>query len=222
VTTERAPIYEKIVHRRRGGWCYEMNGLFGWALATLGFDVVRMASGVMREASGDSTVGNHLVLWVSLPQGIYLADVGFGDGSIEPIRLAPGEFTDGRFSFALSQPETGWWRVHNHPYGGARSFDFQLKPADENLLAEKCTLLQTSESSVFVQTLVCQRYTQEGLLVLRGRVLRTIRRDGYQDRLLGGADELIATLAEEFNLAVPEVADLWPKICTRHKAMFGE
>jgi N-hydroxyarylamine O-acetyltransferase len=33
-------IFEKIVHRRRGGWCYEMNGLLDWALRQVGFDVV--------------------------------------------------------------------------------------------------------------------------------------------------------------------------------------
>lgn len=222
VTIDRRPIFEKIVRRRRGGWCYEMNGLLGWALAELGFDVMRMASGVMREVSGNAAVGNHLVLRVRLPEGIYLADVGFGDGSIEPIHLVPGKFTDGRFSFALSQPEEGWWRVHNHPYGGAKSFDFQLRSADEALLAGKCTLLQTSETSVFVQNLVCQRYTPEGLIVLRGRVLRSIRPGGCEDRVLGSARELVTILAEHFDLDVPEGADLWPKICARHEAVFGE
>jgi N-hydroxyarylamine O-acetyltransferase len=79
VTIERAPIFEKMVVNRRGGWCYEMNGLFGWALAELGFRVTRSAGAVMREVSGDSSIGNHLVLKVELEEGIFLGDVGFGD-----------------------------------------------------------------------------------------------------------------------------------------------
>ncbi len=221
VTIERAPIYDKIVRRRRGGWCYEMNGLFGWGLVELGFRVTRAAGGVMREAMGDAMVGNHLVLRVDLPEGIYLADVGFGDGPLDPIRIAAGDFTDGRFPFALSQPEDGWWRFHNHPYGGAKTFDFQLHPADENLLAEKCAFLQTSEASPFVQNLVCQRQTQEGLTILRGRLLRVVTPHGFEDRLLGSATELIGALADDFDLDVPEAADLWPTICERHEALFG-
>src|SRR3954471_15025485 len=57
LTTDPAAAYDKIVRRRRGGWCYEMNGLFGWALETVGFSVMRMAGGAMRELRGDMAVG---------------------------------------------------------------------------------------------------------------------------------------------------------------------
>ena len=220
VTIEIAPIYGTIVKRRRGGWCYEMNGLLGWALSELGFRVTRMASGVMREAFGDFSVGNHLVLQVELTEGLYLADVGFGDGPIGPMKLVPGAFSDGRFQFALSHPEEGWWRFHNHPHGGAKSFDFRLAPADEVLLTEKCAFLQTAEVSPFVQNLVCQRQTPSGLIILRGRSLRKITPAGAEDRLLESADELISVLQSEFDLDVPEAATLWPKILARHVALF--
>jgi len=221
VTTEIGPIYEKIVEGGRGGWCYEMNGLFGWALQQLGFDVTRMASGVTRETMGDIMVGNHLVLKVELPEGSYLADVGFGDGPFEPFPIAAHDFNDGRFSFALSQPEPGWWRLHNHPHGGAKSFDFRVQPADERVLTEKCSFLQTSEMSPFVQNLVCQRYTPEGFAILRGRVFRHLTPDGVEDRMLNNADELMKALREHFALDVPEAAALWPKIVERHAALFG-
>ena len=45
--------------------------------------------------------------------------------------------------------------------------------------------------------------------------------DGFEDRLLGSADELIGTLEEEFGLDVPEAEILWPRICDRHKTLFG-
>src|SRR5215475_3747002 len=68
VTIERPPIYDKIVGRHRGGWCYEMNGIFGWALGELGFRVTRTTGAVMREAWGEMAVRNHLVLRVELPE----------------------------------------------------------------------------------------------------------------------------------------------------------
>lgn len=223
VTTEIEPIYEKIVEGRRGGWCYEMNGLFGWALKELGFRITRTAAGVMREMGGDRTVGNHLTLQVHLPEGLHLADVGFGDGPIAPFAVTEGKFSDGRFSFSLSQPEPGWWRFHNHSYGGAKSFDFQLAPADEVLLAQKCAWLQSWEESVFVQNLVCQRHTADGISVLRGRSLRQVMPQGMGDeRLLESADDLISTLRDEFDLDVPEAEQLWPRIVARHAALFAE
>ncbi len=222
VTLDRSNIFRKIVERRRGGWCYEMNGLFGWALEQLGFRVTRVAGAVMREAFGDASVGNHLVLKVELDEGLYLADVGFGDGSIDPIRIAPGEFTAQGFAFALSRAGDGWWRLRNHPKGGARSFDFTLNPADEALFAERCDWLQTSELSPFVQNVACQRYTPQGLSVLRGRVLRRISGETVTETLLNNAGEFMSILDREFSLDVPEAVSLWPKIRDRHAALFPE
>lgn len=223
VTTEIGAIYEKIVEARRGGWCYEMNGLLGWALQELGFAITRTAAGVMREMSGDAAVGNHLTLQVHLPDGVYLADVGFGDGPIAPFRLAEGEFDDGRFSFGLSQQEGGWWRFHNHRYGGAKSFDFRPIPADEALLTGKCAYLQTAEASPFVQNLVCQRHTDEGFASLRGRIFREVTPQGIaSERLLESADDLVSTLRDRFGLDALESATLWPNIMDRHATLFGD
>jgi N-hydroxyarylamine O-acetyltransferase len=61
VTIARPPIFDKIVTRRRGGWCYEMNALLGWALGELGFKVTHATGPVMREAAGEINAGNHLV-----------------------------------------------------------------------------------------------------------------------------------------------------------------
>ncbi len=221
VTTGLAAIFDKMVTNRRGGWCYEMNGLFGWALGQLGFKVTRSAGAVMREASGDTSIGNHLVLKVELEEGIYLADVGFGDGPIDPIRVAPGAFVSRGFDFALSRQDGGWWRLHNHAGAGAPSFDFNLVEADEALLARKCDWLQISQESVFVQNAICQRHTAMGLSVLRGRMLRHLTPDGHKDRVLADADEYVTALDDVFGLKLPEAALLWPKICARHEMLFA-
>jgi N-hydroxyarylamine O-acetyltransferase len=222
VTIERPQIYDKIVGRHRGGWCYEMNGLLGWALGALGFRVTRVAGAVMRETMGDTFIGNHLVLKVELDEGLYLADVGFGDGPLEPIRIAPGPFQSAGFSFGLDPVDAQWWRLTNHPLGGAKSFDFTLQAADEAVLARVCGQLQTEEWSPFVQNLVAQRHTPDGLIVLRGRVVRTITPEGHKDRLLDSAEELVRFLDEAFELRMPEAAALWPRICARHDAVFTE
>jgi N-hydroxyarylamine O-acetyltransferase len=217
LTLDPAATFDKIVGHGRGGWCYEMNGLLGWALDQLGFRVTRCAGAVSRQERGPSVIGNHLVLKVELDEGLYLADVGFGDGPIDPIRIVPGDFTSHGFAFALTCVDDDWWRVHNRVQGREQTFDFTLRAADESLLAEQCRFLQTSEQSSFLQNLVAQHHTSAGVTTLRGRVLRRTTPFGRTERLLESAADFTAALEAEFGLDVPEAAGLWPAIVARHE-----
>lgn len=222
VTIERPAIFEKLVTRKRGGWCYEMNGLFGWALSELGFKVTRSAGAVMREVHGGEALGNHLVLKVELEEGVFLADVGFGDGPLDPLFVVEGSFVSAGFEFALSRLDDGWWRLHNHKAGGAASFDFDMRPADEMHLAERCFWLQAAPESPFVQNAVLQRHKADGLWMMRGRVLRHVQPVEQKDYLVESAPEYNGILSEVFGLHLPEAADLWPKICARHEQLLAE
>jgi len=212
-------IFDKLVTRRRGGWCYEMNGLLSWVLRDIGFDVTHMAGGVMRAAVGDDQVGNHLVLQVQLDRP-YIADVGFGDGLIEPAPLDQGPVRQSLFAFALEDLGDDWWRFHNDPRGAAASFDFQSKRADEALLDDKCAWLQSSPVSPFVQNAVVQRHLPDGFAVMRGRILKTMGAD-VQTRQIESARDYAVTLERVFALSLPEAEELWPKIDARHAELFG-
>ena len=222
VTIERPAIFEKIVNRKRGGWCYEMNGLLGWALSELGFNVTRATGAVMREMFGDESNANHLVLRVELPEGIYLADVGFGDGPRDPVKVAAGAFRSGGFDFSLRRVDDSWWRLHSHPFGAAPSFDFNLAPASEAALAVRCDQLQTDPQSHFRLNLFCFRHTEKGVTSLRGRVLRKITTRGVKECLIENADDLVSVLKTELLIDVPEAATLWPKIAARHEEIMAQ
>ena len=131
-----------------------MNGLFARVLREIGFKVQLMA-GSVRDVTGDTTEGNHLVLLVELEQP-YLVDVGFGDGFLEPLPLVEGIYTQGHLTFQLAK-EGERWVVHNHPDGGAKRYDFTLEPYNLSQFASKCHELQTSPASGFTQKTVCQR-----------------------------------------------------------------
>ena len=219
VTLDLEPSFDKIVHRRRGGWCYEMNRLMGWALEEIGFDVMRVAAGVMREHAGDSQLGNHLCLLVRLDQP-YLVDVGFGGSMIEPLPLTATEREDCPYRLGLSELSDGYWRFQEVTHSGPFNFDFRVAPADEALFAQKCQQLQTDPASPFVQNLVVQRRSVDTHLSLRGRVLTTLHATHSDRVLLDSADELVATLRDRFDLEVPEAASLWPSICARHDEVF--
>jgi len=212
--------FDKIVTRGRGGWCYEMNGLFAAVLEEIGFKVTRVAGAVMREAMGDLVLGNHLVLIVSVDGEPWIADVGLGDGSLDPFVLRTGPFSVAGYRFGLARLDRMWWRFQNHEQSNARSFDFIPEPSLPGVLAAHCEWQQTAPESTFVLNLVVQRFTGDEILQLHGRVLRALRPGSRRERVLDSADDLVRVLNRQFGLDVPEAATLWPRILARHDELF--
>jgi len=222
VTIERPAIFEKIVTRGRGGWCYEMNGLFGWALGELGFEVTRVIGAVgVSQDNPELNIGNHLVLTVALDGETYVADVGLSGGPLDPIKLGEGPFSVAGYDYRMERLGTGWWRFHNDPRCGPPNFDFHPDPADESVLATRCAQLQSEDWSPFVQNLICTRFIDGGSVVLLGRFLRTITLAGRAERVVDSADELVGVLKDDFRIDVPEAASLWPQVCERHEVVLA-
>jgi arylamine N-acetyltransferase len=109
-------LTDKLVRRRRGGYCYEQNGLMGYVLAELGFRVRRLAGRVVWMLPPGAPPGaqTHTVLAVTFPgsHGPYLVDVGFGGqtptspihfetGSVQPTTLEPYRLQDRRDGLVL-------------------------------------------------------------------------------------------------------------------------
>ena len=213
-----ARIFDKLVTRRRGGWCYEMNGLLGQALVAVGFRVTRLAGGVMRSITGDMALGNHLVLRVDLDEP-WIADVGLGDGALEPMRLEAGPIDQGARSFALETLGPGEWRFRNHEGAIPPDFDFTETP-DEPRLARTCTQLQDDPSSLFRQNLIVMRPVGDaGTHTLLGRVYTA---PGAEKRIIGDASELEALLNDVFGIDDAELRALWPAVAARHAELFGD
>jgi N-hydroxyarylamine O-acetyltransferase len=213
-------IYDKIVTRRRGGWCYEMNGLLGWALREIGFDVMRVASGVRRKERGDSALGNHLVLLVRLER-TYLADLGLGDGIREPIPLEEGTFRQGSLEFRLELLADSYWRFHNHAFANPPTADFRAEPANEDLLQAKMEFLQSSPESVFVQNLAFEIMRPQSLTSITGCIFAEKSAAGVKKAVLKSSSEMTEVLARDFGIRDVSVAPIWPKIEARHRELFG-
>ena len=92
---------------------------------------------------------------------------------------------------------------------------------DESALSSRCVFLQTDPASSFVQNLVAQLRLNEAHRTLRGRVIKTITRDGVTSETLSSAQDVVAMLASQFQLDVPNVETLWPRIVARHEALFN-
>jgi N-hydroxyarylamine O-acetyltransferase len=223
LTTSVGDAYDKIVGRRRGGWCYEQNGLFGWALSEIGFEVTRVAAAVMRDDLGDAAHANHLALLVRKPQGAgtFLVDVGFGGALFEPLPLAEHDAWHAPFNVGLRRLDDGHWQFWEDGGDGEFSYDFRPEAASEDALAGKCDFLQTDPDSSFVLNLVVQVRAPGRHTTLRGRVLTRRSASGEVVTTLDSPDQLVQKLASEFGLDLPEIAACWPKILERHEQLFG-
>lgn len=210
LSLDSGAAFEKIVLQRRGGWCYEMNGLFAWALREIGFDLSFAAAAAGRKDRGAAAERNHLAILVHLDR-TYLADVGFGNGFIAPLPLAQGMHSDGRFAFELRRMEDGWWRFTNRPVSGD-TFDFRETPHALADFEEQNQWLQSAAQSPFVRSLVCHRFTEDGVMTLRGCVLSIIRPSGIHREIVQSRDDLTFTLRDRFSIDTPHADALWERV----------
>jgi N-hydroxyarylamine O-acetyltransferase len=203
--------FDKIVTGGRGGWCYEMNGLFAWMLEAMGFSLTRLAAGVMRDRMGDGAIGNHLTLIVHLDRD-HIADVGLGAGLVEPVPFAAGTYEQRGIAFAIEDLGDGWWRFHNQPDVLPPTFDFSPAVRDEALLEGACQWLQSDPASPFRQHVVVQRYD--------GAVLKSLVDAGFAGkgpgaaapRAIADAADYAATMRREYGLDPADAAAIWARI----------
>lgn len=216
ITLDPTAMVRKLVHDRRGGWCYEMNGLLGQVLETLGFAVRYLGGAVGRAVRGAAALDNHLVLVVTLDRP-WLVDVGFGDGFLEPLPLEPGSYRQGFLDFRITR-DGDWWRLHNHAFGGADGYDFTLAPRALDTFAARCHELQTAPDSSFVASTVCERFEPDGIVILRSATLRTVTAAGATTQVIRDAAAYARALDGRFGLAPAGIAALWPRVWARHLA----
>jgi N-hydroxyarylamine O-acetyltransferase len=191
-------ILAKLLDRRRGGFCFELNGSFASLLRTLGFTVHLMEARVY-EPNGDALPFGHLALRVEL-DAPYLADVGFGRSFDEPVRLDSRdeqEDTGGAFRLVDARDSELDLCLDGEP-----TYQLALPPRSYQDFAGACRWHQTSPDSIFTQGTVCTRRTSRGRDTLAGTTfLQTI--DGERTRHeLGSAAEVRHALITHFDVAL--------------------
>jgi N-hydroxyarylamine O-acetyltransferase len=167
-------IQAKLVHARRGGYCYEHGLLFAAALERLGHDVQRLLGRV--GGYTDSPRGRtHMALLVD---GRWLADAGFGGGLLEPVPFeAGGEHRQGGWTFRIVEAGPGWELQERRPGGWETLYGF----ADERqypidvVIANHYT--STWPRSPFVTRIVVTRKDEHALRELVDRTLTVTRPD---------------------------------------------
>lgn len=202
IVLDEDALFEKIVRERRGGFCYELNGLFSALLRELGFRVTRLSAGVLGEGGDVGPDFDHMTLLVELEQR-WLADVGFGDSFREPLRLdEPGDQArDGRIYRVAHDGRHGWMHTTRAHDGRPSGYRFTFTGHALADYAVRCRYHQSSPDSPFTQQWVCTRATPTGRITLSGR--RLIVTDGGRrwERDLTD-DEWRRALTEQFGLGL--------------------
>lgn len=199
-------LFDKIVRRRRGGFCYELNGLFAWLLRQLGFTVALLSARVA-QSDGDFTPEfDHMALHVRQLDGAdWLADVGFGDSFRHPLRLQPDATQDGgdghRYRLRFDASDASWL-VQRDEADWAPQYRFTLRPHDMSDFTDRCYFQQTSPDSHFTKKRVCSLALPGGRITLSDlRLITTL--DGARDeRELASEGEYLDVLAERFGVTL--------------------
>jgi N-hydroxyarylamine O-acetyltransferase len=203
IVLEDAPLFDKVVRRGRGGFCYELNGLFAALLRSLGFRVEMLSAGVARRDGSFGPEFDHMALLVRLEER-WLADVGFGDSFVEPLLLDErAEQRQGARAFRIEE-DGGRLLLLRRDGGGdwEPQYRFGLEPHAFEDYAEMCRFHQTSPESHFTRGRVCSRLTPEGRVTLSGSRLITTTGGERVERELSGDDERDAALLEHFGISM--------------------
>jgi N-hydroxyarylamine O-acetyltransferase len=201
IVVDEAAIVRKIVEQRRGGFCYELNGAFAALLRALGFRVTLLSARVSRAGGCEGPEFDHLTLRVDLDQP-WLADVGFGDSFLEPLRLVPGiEQEDPAGKFRL-QPLGERLQLEKLDPGGIwkRQYSFAQKPRILEDFAAMCSYHQTSPESHFTQNRICTRATPDGRITLSGMKMIVTRDGGREEKMLDSEEERERVLQQFFGI----------------------
>jgi N-hydroxyarylamine O-acetyltransferase len=197
-------LFDKVVARGRGGFCYELNGLFAALLRELGFRVEMLSAAVARREGGFGPEFDHMALLVTLGER-WLADVGFGDSFVEPLLVDErAAQTQGARAFRLEEGAGGRLVLLRREAGGAwePQYRFSLEPHVYEDYAEMCHFQQTSPESHFTRGRVCSRLTPEGRVTLSGSRLIKTRGGERVERELADGAECDAALLEHFGISM--------------------
>jgi N-hydroxyarylamine O-acetyltransferase len=203
-------LYQKVIRDNRGGYCYELNILFHHLLNLCGFEVSLVAG---RLHHGNNRYGRefeHLALIVKVNGRHWLVDVGYGDFSLVPLAITPGEIQgDGRNYYQIIDPVM----ADGMPYLGVAKWnaskqnfkiDYIFTPVPRELsdFYGMNEFHQTSPESHFARSLICTLPTVEGRITLINNRFIRKEKDKRQVKIIQSEDQRDQILEKYFHMGM--------------------
>lgn len=205
ILLDQPSLWQKIVVNKRGGFCYELNGLFARLLQVVGFEVTCLDARDYDARTDSFGIDfDHLTLLVRVPNDAtrWLVDVGYGDSFTQPMDVDnPNEQSDGRRGYWLEPFRAGyllWQRKSDGTHEQQYFFDLTAHAFPSEYLAT-CHYHQTSPQSVFTQKRIITRLTEEGRISLDEKSL-IITKHGIRHESVVAEDERAELLLKHFGV----------------------
>lgn len=203
LSLEIPDLYDKIVVRHRGGYCFELNALFGWLLRELGYEVTDLMARFWRNEQNTPPKRRHQVLKVNVDGTNYLCDVGVG-GIVprQAIQMDVGlEQRQGNEIYKLDQdPYFGWMLCELKDDEWLNIYSF----TDEPQLAKDFTMAtywcENAPDSIFTQNAMLAIRTTEGRNTVAGEEFRIFTSEGVQAFVPQTKEEYHAALKTYFGI----------------------
>ncbi|TRX57685.1 arylamine N-acetyltransferase [Fulvivirga sp. M361] len=204
IQLEPEAIYDKVIRKMRGGFCYELNYLFWQLLNELGFKASMISSRIYDQ---DQILGpefDHMSIVVDLKDK-WLVDVGFGDLFISPIKMEENVISRDWFkSYKIN-------KLNEHDYTLSESIDesvftrryqFNIQPRSIADFQPQCKFKQYSSESHFVKNMICTLPNDKGrITIINNRFIE--KREGVKkESIIDGEEELFGILHERFKINI--------------------
>jgi len=203
VTLDPDAHYEKIVLRKRGGFCYELNGLFRQLLEAIGYDTILVSAKVYNFERGRfGPEFDHMAIIVEVGRELYLVDVGFGEFAFTPLVL----------DFQIDQPDPrGVFRMRTHDQeyllvskaeglSEKAQYLFTIIPRKLREFEGMCRYHQTSPGSHFTKKRLCSLPTENGRKTLTGNRFKITHGIGEIEVDMENEVEVRGLLKREFGI----------------------
>jgi N-hydroxyarylamine O-acetyltransferase len=212
VRLDLASLQQKLIHKGRGGYCFEQNLLLRSVLLALGFQVTNLAARVVwNMPEGVITPRSHMLLWINLDGEAYIADVGFGGLTLTaPLSLTPGiEQNTPHEPFRLLQVDDAYLMQAKlgQEWKPLYAFDLQAQQLPDYEVSN--WYVSTHPSSLFVTSLIAAKPDRDRRSGLRNNQLTVHYLDGRTERrILSTAAEFRTALEEIFCIQLGAIANL--------------
>lgn len=196
-------IFEKVILQRRGGFCYELNGLFFELLHSLGFNAKRISARVYNQGEYGQEF-DHLAILVKIGENHYLSDVGFGDFALQPLELSFGVTqTDPGGDFLIDRYDQDYFRVLR--FESEKLIPQYIFKDQERTLKEfelMCHYHQSSPESHFTRKRLITILTDTGRVTISGNVLKTTIRNQVAELPLKDEEAFRQSLLNYFGVSI--------------------
>lgn len=203
ITLDVQSFFRKIVGENRGGFCYELNGLFNQLLRQTGFETRLLSARVSAGEGGYSPEYDHLAILVMIGEMQYLADVGFGAFSVAPLQFVGGiEQEDEAGLFMIRRQDAEYFDVAKKE-GDAWRSEYMFRPFGRDLseFAGMCEFHQSSLESHFKKNKICSILTHDGRKTLTDAKFIVTGKAGRTETKIHSPNEFDRILLSEFGIS---------------------